>query len=195
MYDKGPAALPGSRRGPSRTALGSVPVPRASDVVWFLFPFLRRGGGHKFPYAGQGAGAKCCTCSLHSHWLLTYPALQKGGTWVLSKSAMERGRFTPQACRVDYRLRPCVPGCLTLRVQRPEGATLRPDPRPGPAGGAADTRSLTGPSDGAGPRSPGGCPGAASGGVHGALKAAVTATTTRNREKVPRDDEQAVAGL
>ena len=37
---------------------------------------------------------------------------------------MERGRFTPRRWRADYRLRAGVPGCLTLRAQRPEVATL-----------------------------------------------------------------------
>jgi hypothetical protein len=55
---------------------------------------------------------------------LTYPALQKGGAWVSTTSAMERGRFTPRACRIDYRLRPCVPSCLALRCSDLEVATL-----------------------------------------------------------------------
>jgi hypothetical protein len=176
FVERGRPRTPADAGAPSRTALARFPVPSAVDAPL--------------------DAAKCCTCSLHSHWLLTYPALQKGGAWVLSKSAMERGRFTPRACRVDYRLRPCVPGCVTLRVQRPTGATRGPDPRlkRRRAGlltpGALQVRRTV-PAPGA----PVTAPAPRRGGVHEALKAAVTATTTRDREKVPRDDEQAVAGL
>ncbi len=84
---------------------------------------------------------------------LTYPALQKGGAWWLR--SLERGRFTPWACRDGYRLRPCVPGCVALWVQRPKGATLGPDPRLSAGGrGCSDSASLAGASDGGGSGSP-----------------------------------------
>ncbi len=83
---------------------------------------------------------------------LTYPALQEGWRVLVDETCMGRGRFTPRACRIDYRLRPCVPSCLALRCSDPGVASPGRRRREWRSPAAAVRGSLAGGSDGAGRR-------------------------------------------